>query len=286
MDTKETPVAKYLRKPEPPQYYLGRGEGVSKHCGARKKQGPGLCARPAGWGTDHPGEGRCKLHGGATPVKHGRYSALRREALRDLIEKHEADPDPLNVLPELAAARALFQDFIERYDEWREAVLAWHASYSEGMRPLHPNSVQALVDVIDELEAHVGPEPESRLEMEAQPHGGALERTRYEREADEEETRIRRSLRQARRVVESLQAAPDLKPREVLDLSDAIRHVDVISKVIDRVEKARSANAISRPNLFRLMAEMGRIVEHHNAEPDSELRLQRIKDGWLGIRLP
>lgn len=25
-----------------------------------------LCTRPAGWGTDHPGFGRCKLHGGST----------------------------------------------------------------------------------------------------------------------------------------------------------------------------------------------------------------------------
>jgi hypothetical protein len=35
-------------------------------CGARRRgQGKGkLCRRPAGWGTDHPGAGRCKLHGG------------------------------------------------------------------------------------------------------------------------------------------------------------------------------------------------------------------------------
>lgn len=25
------------------------------------------CTRPAGWGTDHAGTGRCKLHGGSTP---------------------------------------------------------------------------------------------------------------------------------------------------------------------------------------------------------------------------
>lgn len=38
----------------------------SSKCGARKRQGEGCCRRPAGWGTDHPGTGRCKLHGGAT----------------------------------------------------------------------------------------------------------------------------------------------------------------------------------------------------------------------------
>jgi hypothetical protein len=87
------------------------------------------CRRPAGWGTEHAGLGRCKLHGGATPVRHGRYSTIKREELRTLIEQHEADPDPLNIFPELATARALFQDFVERYDAWRDAIVAWHESY-------------------------------------------------------------------------------------------------------------------------------------------------------------
>jgi hypothetical protein len=51
-------------------------------CGAIKRQGEGECQQPAGWGTDHPGTGRCKLHGGASPsgpesarYVHGLYSA-------------------------------------------------------------------------------------------------------------------------------------------------------------------------------------------------------------------
>jgi hypothetical protein len=36
-------------------------------CGAKKHQGEGTCRRPAGWGTPHPGIGRCKLHGGSAP---------------------------------------------------------------------------------------------------------------------------------------------------------------------------------------------------------------------------
>lgn len=36
-------------------------------CGATRHQGNGAtCRRPAGWGTDHVGFGRCKLHGGST----------------------------------------------------------------------------------------------------------------------------------------------------------------------------------------------------------------------------
>lgn len=36
-----------------------------KICGAKTKRGT-PCKRPAGWGTNHVGEGRCKLHGGAS----------------------------------------------------------------------------------------------------------------------------------------------------------------------------------------------------------------------------
>jgi hypothetical protein len=35
-------------------------------CGAKARSGK-PCRRPAGWGTDHTGIGRCKLHGGSTP---------------------------------------------------------------------------------------------------------------------------------------------------------------------------------------------------------------------------
>jgi hypothetical protein len=51
-------------------------------CGARKRQGDGCCKRPAGWGTDHPGVGNCKLHGGS--VRNSRVAAageLARQAV-------------------------------------------------------------------------------------------------------------------------------------------------------------------------------------------------------------
>jgi hypothetical protein len=49
-----------------------------RHCGAKKKQGKGACHRPPGWGTDHPGQGRCKLHGGGT--RSHRQKAARERA--------------------------------------------------------------------------------------------------------------------------------------------------------------------------------------------------------------
>jgi hypothetical protein len=52
-------------------------------CGARKRQGDGCCRRPAGWGTDHPGTGRCKLHGGAT--RSNRAAAIEEQARQAVI---------------------------------------------------------------------------------------------------------------------------------------------------------------------------------------------------------
>lgn len=63
-------------------------------CGADKRSGDGTCTRPAGWGTQHPGTGHCKFHGGSTP--NGQLFAAREEvALLGFhteidIEPHEA----------------------------------------------------------------------------------------------------------------------------------------------------------------------------------------------------
>lgn len=45
---------------------LKKNGGVE--CGARKRRGAGKCQMAAGWGTNHPGTGRCKLHAGSTPA--------------------------------------------------------------------------------------------------------------------------------------------------------------------------------------------------------------------------
>lgn len=39
---------------------------MAGYCDATTRRGTS-CKRPAGWGTEHPGNGRCKLHGGRSP---------------------------------------------------------------------------------------------------------------------------------------------------------------------------------------------------------------------------
>lgn len=65
--------------------------GHDKHCGAATRSG-GKCKRPAGWGTEHSGVGRCKLHGGATP-NHEKSAAMATARIMGEemdIEPHEA----------------------------------------------------------------------------------------------------------------------------------------------------------------------------------------------------
>ena len=84
-------------------------------CGAKNRAG-NPCGQRAGWGTDHVGDGRCKLHGGnaGRPIIHGRYSIKHRESLQAKMQEFLEDENPGNLMSELALQRAMLQDFLER----------------------------------------------------------------------------------------------------------------------------------------------------------------------------
>ena len=87
-------------------------------CGAANRRG-GTCGQAAGWGTDHPGTGRCKLHGGRAgrPPLHGRYSLAHRASLAEKAQRFRTDPAPGDLSEELVLMRALLQDYLERFGE-------------------------------------------------------------------------------------------------------------------------------------------------------------------------
>lgn len=240
-----------------------KGNGAAlqpyERCGAKLRGRRQSCRQVAGARTPHPGQGRCWLHGGLTPIRHGRYSKIKAARIGDLIEEHRADPDPLDVLPELAAARALLQDFIERYEVHTAALLAWHESYKATARPVSAQSAETFRAVLDEYEAMA---TESAGEL-------------TEKQADD--------LKAAREFVGWLvQAADDGKPRQILDLSDAVGHAEAITRMVKRVDDVRAGNAISRADLLRVMTEMGRVVEAHVRDQPTQ---EKIRDGWVAIRV-
>jgi hypothetical protein len=82
------------------------GHGRRRLCGAAKRQGDGSpCKKPAGWGTPHPGTGRCRLHGGSTRSQSkGAADAAVEERARAMLAQLDAGPvdNPLAELQHLA----------------------------------------------------------------------------------------------------------------------------------------------------------------------------------------
>ena len=95
--------------------------------------GEGYCKRHAGHGTDHLGQGRCKNHGGCTPTRSGKYSKITRANLKDLVDRFTNVADPLDMLDDLAMARAYLFKFVENYDEIVDSLLTWHDDYYFGV---------------------------------------------------------------------------------------------------------------------------------------------------------
>ena len=94
-------------------------------CGARKRQGEGTCAQPAGWGTDHVGEGSCKLHGGATRRQaSGAARVLARREAEDAVLRlgFEAVTDPYGALQQLAGELSAVKDWLRGQVERLESM--------------------------------------------------------------------------------------------------------------------------------------------------------------------
>jgi len=54
------------------------------YCGGKLHGRDGTCTQAAGWGTPHPGHGRCKLHGGSAPS--GRIAGAQKQARAELAQ--------------------------------------------------------------------------------------------------------------------------------------------------------------------------------------------------------
>lgn len=64
----------------------------TKRCAARKGNGT-ICGMVQGWGTDHPGFGRCVYHGGRSPT------GKKKAAIERVIQEAPAMGVPLNLDP-------------------------------------------------------------------------------------------------------------------------------------------------------------------------------------------
>ena len=119
----------------------------NKRCGAKHRNREGICGLPAGWGTDHVGEGRCKHHGGLTPrgaasphFKSGMYSQYVDPGQLVGFGEWEAEVGPAFNLER----RLLGIMFI--LEQW---VYHGAAMTKEGVEiPLEPTAVAAMLNAI------------------------------------------------------------------------------------------------------------------------------------------
>ncbi|CAA9573805.1 MAG: hypothetical protein AVDCRST_MAG86-1957 [uncultured Truepera sp.] len=248
-ESKHVPTA-YEGKLEPNYYCRGWNEKRQKYCKIR-----------AGAGTDHKGSGRCKSHGGNSVVTSGRYSGIARPSIKEKLEQFEADADPLNLLPEVQLLRALILDFVNRYDESTDALVAWRNSFGTSYqaavklwRDEYSDWREKVTDIYEggwrDVEADdlpAPPEPPDPFEHEN-------------------------------------------KPRQVLDILSAGKFVGEVGKMVERIEKQRQEGTIRLETLDRVLEQLGvevvKAVQQHVPDADTRTALLRdIEKQWGTIRL-
>lgn len=242
-----------------PAEFVGKIE-PNYYCRAWNAKRVKYCRTRAGAGTAHPGVGRCSRHGGERKdgdarVKHGGRSELRNDRIRELIEQHAADPELLDVSRTLATAKALMDDYIERYYEITPALLAWYAA----SEPLSDEHRHAVVHCLNALEVEL-----------SGAYGDLSTRQTLEQ------------LAVAREAVAHLSSPRAEKPHHVPDISEAVRHADIISKIIHRVNQHQSQSAVSYARLATFMFELARELDA--LIPDREL-LQTINERIQRVRI-
>lgn len=132
-------------------------------CGAKRVTRPGFCKQPAGWRTDHPGQGRCRNHGGTSqsldypkplhPVERrfGRYSSIEHHKLRDLTARVALEEqDVSDLADEVHLLRAILIQYINEYEEFIEALISW---YREPDVKQKPRRIMDISDVSHLIES-------------------------------------------------------------------------------------------------------------------------------------
>lgn len=104
-------------------------------CGAKTRKDGSPCQRPAGWGTQHVGTGRCKLHGGCSTGPISRYNKVKGQ-LAERMARHELDPDPANLIPELTLMRSMLEGWLELHEADQAQAIPGAVTLTENIRKI------------------------------------------------------------------------------------------------------------------------------------------------------
>jgi hypothetical protein len=94
-----------------------------KFCNGRNKLHTRYCRNPAGYKTDHFGQGRCHLHGGKSKrgihhynFKTGKYCDVMPDHLVEHYEKLMEDGDLLSLREDIVVMTSLLRDAFQGYE--------------------------------------------------------------------------------------------------------------------------------------------------------------------------
>jgi hypothetical protein len=94
-------------------------------CGAKLRGKNKTCQKPP------MANGRCRLHGGATPsgpdsanFKHGRYAEAFKGQLAEKFQRADTDETPLDLLPDLKAQRVITEQYFDQISNRKKLKLS------------------------------------------------------------------------------------------------------------------------------------------------------------------
>lgn len=183
---------------------------------------------------------------GARP---NRFSKIKGKRLRRYLAMFADDLDPLNILDEIALMRAMVLLYL---DENEKRVAALNAWYEQGRRAaIAAHEEAAIKRVLDQAEVYQSTDQH------------------------------RKDVATVKELVSALVLARQTRPASSPNIGVEMAEIlEAISRMVERIEKARSTNAISEAELNKLMSEMGRVVDLTLTDDDAK---QRIRDGWVRL---
>lgn len=241
----------------------GTEKKETKRCGATTRDG-GTCKLKAGQGTDHPGYGTCKFHGGNTrshKVAAAREAAQREtpieemiegEDLQELIAKIKARGDITDLSEELALARAVAVNYVNRADDLERALLRWSASWDKDWQTL-------TAGLIEEIRI-------AEMEEDWERYGKLI-------------AKVPDPLRFLDR------------PKKVTDVSDAVRLLKDVASIVNTIVQHQEAGSIPARDVEVLLVEIAnatqRTVREHVADVSTRAGLlAALERAFAEIRLP
>jgi predicted signal transduction protein with EAL and GGDEF domain len=83
---------------------------------------------------------------------HGRYSMIQHEGLQEKLGQLEAlEQDVMDLSPEVQLLRTLVIDYVERYEAFSEALIAWHADSGKTSKPRKVMDITDAGNLIEKI---------------------------------------------------------------------------------------------------------------------------------------